>query len=336
MQSRLSQLKNLISDLDSGKTQLPQHTQNAPCEKIESAEPARQPANNLATTTSHLNLLTNDYRKSLLASSEHTPSEQTPISKFLSKSAFGIRKEFEQIRQECDTLDIEQDSMTANSNRSEMLDQKAKLAGAKERLKQLQGLIGKLKNVSSGAEVTAEKSHQLEQKEAAAALEALNELEKQKQQDRLDELKRNKQKLLELLKEKEAESAELAKLCTAFKTNKEVVVAKESAAEEEEEEEGAGDDVEDRFETAENDFGEVLSVGEEYEQNASPSDLLWSQMKRQLNMRENLRSKKQELEELIRVENRIDEGKYNNELRHALLTLIRRSLKKYQKLPMYF
>jgi len=276
-------LKNLISDLDSGKTQLPQQTQNAPCDKIESAEPARQPTNNLATSTSHLNLLTNDYRKSLLASSEHIPSEQTPIGKFLSKSAFGIRKEFEQIRQECDTLDIDQDSLTANSNRSEMLDQKAKLAGAKERLKQLQGLIGKLKNVSNAAEVTTQKSHQLEQKEAAAALEALNELEKQKQQDRLDELRRNKQKLLELLKEKEAESAELAKLCTAFKTNKEVVVAKVSAAvedegeeREEEEEEGAGDDVEDRFETAENDFGEVLSVGEEYEQNASPSDLLRS------------------------------------------------------------
>ena len=40
-------------------------------------------------------------------------------------------------------------------------------------------------------------------------------------------------------------------------------------------------------------------------QHNSPSDLLWSQMKRQLNMRENLRSKKQELEELIQNENRV-------------------------------
>ncbi len=65
--------------------------------------------------------------------------------------------------------------------------------------------------------------------------------------------------------------------------------------------------LEDKFEKAENDF-EILSGGALDAVDArgphnSPSDLLWSQMKRQLNMREHLRSKKQELEELIRDEN---------------------------------
>ncbi len=296
MQSRLSQLKNLISDFDSDKTPTPQQSL-ARLDKIEQSELSKS-ATPIATCN-HFNLLTNEYRKSLIATSgEEKLSDETPISKFLTNSAFGIRKEFEQIKEECNTLDIEQQTQTSDNNRSEMLDQKAKLAVAKERLKQLQELIGKLKDVSSGAETT-QRSHQLEQKEAAAALEVLNELEKQKQRERLEELKRNKLKLLELLKEKEAESAELAKLCTAYKTTKDVV----NTANKEEEEEA---DVEDRFETAENDFEEVLSVDEEFEHNASPSDLLWSQMKRQLKMRENLRNKKQELEELIRVENKED------------------------------
>ncbi len=41
----------------------------------------------------------------------------------------------------------------------------------------------------------------------------------------------------------------------------------------------------------------------------SPSDLLWNQMKKQLNMRENLRSKKKELEDLIRDENNLDSNR---------------------------
>lgn len=47
----------------------------------------------------------------------------------------------------------------------------------------------------------------------------------------------------------------------------------------------------------------MASPSKTYQHN-SPSDILWSQMKKQLNMREDLRNKKQELEDLIRDENR--------------------------------
>ena len=100
------------------------------------------------------------------------------------------------------------------ANREQLKEHKSKLANAKDKLKQLQDLIVKLKTVSSSKtnDLSPTQQHKLEQKDASAALEILNEIEKQKQQDRLDELKRNKHKLLELLKQKENESAELAKL----------------------------------------------------------------------------------------------------------------------------
>ena len=136
--------------------------------------------------------------------------------------------------------------------------------------------------------LTAKQKHQLEQKESAAALELLNEIEKQKQQQRLEELKRNKHKLLQLLKEKETESAQLAKLYSSYTDNKPGLL-KELVEEPEDNVENVECDSEDQLDSC--------------EQHTSPSDMLWNQMKKQLNMRENLRSKKKELEDLIRDEN---------------------------------
>jgi len=101
-------------------------------------------------------------------------------------------------------------------SRDDVLDQQLKLTDAKGKLKQLQGIIAKLKGVSSRSELTQRQQSELEQREAAAALQVLGDIEKQKQQQRLEQLKENKLKLLELLRQKEKESAELAKLCLSY------------------------------------------------------------------------------------------------------------------------
>ena len=179
----------------------------------------------------------------------------------------------------------------------------SKLANAKEKLKQLQGIIANLKNVSTKSELSPKEQSELEQKEAAAALKILNEIEKQKQQQRLEDLKRNKQKLLELLKEKENESAELAKLYTSYSESKSEGIEPTNEKQTQLE---LDYNIENKFESAENDFeilSNMASPSKTYQHN-SPSDVLWSQMKKQLNMREDLRNKKQELEDLIRDENR--------------------------------
>lgn len=164
---------------------------------------------------------------------------------------------------------------------------------------------------SSEANLTSNKENQ---KETSAALEILNEIDKQKQQDRLDELKQNKQKLLQLLKQKENESAELARLYTSHHSSQKELNISTSKSNDynhivypPNEFESAAD---------ENDLELFLKTSENQQQQQqqtsfhhSPSDLLWNQMKKQLNMRENLRSKKKELEDLIRDENNLDSNR---------------------------
>lgn len=168
----------------------------------------------------------------------------------------------------------------------------------------------------------------LESKMAQAeyfSLEYLNELEREQKAQKLDELKRNKQRLLDLLKEKENELANLAKMTSSVHSFDEAKAASMSAAASNNKlinqsmgSDFGGSEIESKFKTAENDF-ECLSVedvGGECKSNVtksklqqqlhhSPSDLLWNQMKKQLNMRESMRNKKKELEDLIRDEYRI-------------------------------
>ena len=166
--------------------------------------------------------------------------------------------------------------------------------------------------------MTPGQQHKLEQKEASAALELLNEIEKQKQQDRLDELKRNKQKLLEMLKQKETESAELARLYTSHTSQKSLNDSRSndnkvastltpalSSSLQRKNDFVYPLELNTDLDAAENELDLMLS-SKTSENHHSPSDLLWNQMKTQLNMRENLRTKKNELEELIRDENNSD------------------------------
>ena len=209
-----------------------------------------------------------------------------------------------------------------------------KLMGAKEKLKQLQDLISRLTLISSANEKVEEnplaqsskKIHELQQKEANKALDYLNELERQKKQDKLDELKRNKQKLLELLHEKENEAKKLEQLQITM-IQDDMTITKTSSMRSplpilnnslRATNNNTDLDIENNFRRAENDFDVLLSVeggNNSYGSNVkstttganidfahSPSDLLWKQMKKQLNMRENLRNKKKELEDLIRDE----------------------------------
>jgi hypothetical protein len=94
---------------------------------------------------------------------------------------------------------------------------------------------------------------------------------------------------------------------------------------------GYSNEIENKFESAEGDF-DTLSIEN---LNHSPSDLLWTQMKKQLNMRENLRNKKKELEDLIRdVNSSSDNEALKNqtqiqELKEKMLsTFIERSIEK--------
>ncbi len=190
------------------------------------------------------------------------------------------------------------------------------------------------------------KLHELQQKEASKALEYLNELDRQKKIEKLEELKRNKQRLMELLKEKEAESKKLAQLHTslnhdeanpAFASSKSPLsiltnTLKASNSRQLLDVSNANDtEIENTFRRAENDFDMLLPIGDSDKVNEkltvssntatlalnsrgdsttdfarSPSDLLWNQMKKQLYMRESLRNKKKELEDLIRDEYRND------------------------------
>lgn len=144
---------------------------------------------------------------------------------------------------------------------------------------------------------------------------------------RLNELERNKQHFIDLLREKEAELNRLGERedgeLPADATTAVAVASAVSMT-------GSMGEIESKFKTAENDF-ECLSLDGDDEndlingecrftsmmtksrnkgsnnkiQHHSPSDLLWSQMKRQLNMRESMRSKTKELEDLIRDEYQI-------------------------------
>lgn len=298
MQSRLSQLKELISNFDETSTK----------DTIEVTKKNNQ--NVMENVSDDLNIQTNEQRVSFKDMMKDQQTNHKSVTSTNNSTLFEIRKEFEQIKKNYEVEKSDSNDNQADLNKEEMLDQKIKLANAKEKLKQLQEIIGKLKGASSQPDLTPKQQNELEQKEAAAALEILNDIEKQKQHQRLEELKRNKQKLLELLRQKENESAQLAKLYSSYseanvkkdevKTKPTIPTAEPIDLDNE--------TIENKFESAENDF-EILSNGgipfqNESFQHNSPSDLLWSQMKKQLNMRENLRNKKQELEDLIRHENK--------------------------------
>ena len=112
MQTRLAQLKNLISDFD---TDGQQSTPKSP--KIQMIQKATDMQEAITTTSDQFNLLKNEYRNSLLAierskieklnmnSDDDYQQQHIPISQLMAKSALGIRKEFEQIKEDCEELD---------------------------------------------------------------------------------------------------------------------------------------------------------------------------------------------------------------------------------------
>lgn len=178
-----------------------------------------------------------------------------------------------------------------------------------------------------------EEEEEEEEEDEENEYEREERLEREKKANRLSELERNKQHLLELLRQKEIELSNLAKLTSSTtpqqqqspersKLNSQSMVTSDFG------------EIESKFKSAEDDFDCLLSVNGDDEalngagaglraalnikqlspsslakiqktaaaSHHSPSDLLWNQMKRQLNMRESMRSKKKELEDLIRDE----------------------------------
>ena len=155
------------------------------------------------------------------------------------------------------------------------------MSNAKEKLKNLEGLIDKLKLIS--------KSHDKddEEEEEEDDEEDNRKFSMKSREEQLSEMRMAKQKLLSMLKEKEEKISELAKLHAAY-------AAVETVEETGKEIKTLKTDIEEKDEDNDDDNDESPN---------SPSDLLWSQMKKQLNMRENMRNKKKELEDLIRDEN---------------------------------
>ena len=152
------------------------------------------------------------------------------------------------------------------------------MSNAKERLKKLEGLIDKLKVISSSRKTEEEREEEEDDDDRRFSMKS--------REEQLVEMREAKEKLLEMLKEKETKIAELSKLHATY--------AAVEAAEAKTEKNGSISQDEDEQDDT-NDEPE--------EKHSSPSDLLWSQMKRQLNMRESMRNKKKELEDLIRNEN---------------------------------
>lgn len=223
------------------------------------------------------------------------------------------------------------------------MNKKRKLANAKEKLRDLQDFIEKLEVLARGVSNTNEliktepKQRKQQYDEEANELENQSRIQEELKRNldltqkklRLNELERNKQHFLDLLREKEAELNRLGeKEDGELPADATATVAVASAVSMT----GSMGEIESKFKTAENDF-ECLSLDGNDDndpingecrftsmmtksrdsnkgsnnkiQHHSPSDLLWSQMKRQLNMRESMRSKKKELEDLIRDEYQI-------------------------------
>ncbi|RNA20249.1 pericentriolar material 1 [Brachionus plicatilis] len=178
----------------------------------------------------------------------------------------------------------EEELKKENAAKKELIEiHKQKLLNAKEKLKELQNLISRLQVISDETGIEADFSvaeHKIDEQ----TNEYLKKFEIQQKEEKLDELNRNKQKLLELLSRKEQETG-LVKNCANDGSYL--------------------NEIESTFKAAENGF-DMLSVenfhDEPDERCHSPSDLLWSKMKKQLAMRENLRNQKSELEECIRDE----------------------------------
>lgn len=146
---------------------------------------------------------------------------------------------------------------------------------AKEKLSELQKFIEKLEKLATGINRTQTIEHPDEEHENDKSSQ-----ERERKSLRLSELERNKQHFLNLLNKKEAEMNKLT-LGEKVKTIGNAISITDS-------------------------FNEIdTSLEPAIKQQHSPSDLLWSQMKRQLNMRESMRNKKKELEDLIKDEHQV-------------------------------
>jgi hypothetical protein len=267
MQTRLSQLKGIINHFNGLK-----QSQKEMCEQ-------KSPGGRL------------------LDLSEQTKEISQKIKSKLNESlSSNLKKKTVNIK--CDKEDLSiaklgnQDEISEGEAYDDVLleEHKKKLSNAKEKLKQLQDLIVKLQVVStdnSPPPVT-------KPKEDLKPLDALSDIEKLKTEAKLSELKHNKERLLRLLKEKESESEILTKLYSSH-ANQQPLSSLQSHADNE----PVDFEIENKFASAEGDF-DAMSIENVNGNQSSPSDLLWTQMRKQLSMRDNLRNKKKELEDLIR------------------------------------
>jgi hypothetical protein len=198
---------------------------------------------------------------------------------------------------------------------------------------------------SNGGNLASKLMHDLQQKEAQKAMIYLKELEQEKSKKaKLDQLKQKKEELMLKMAEKERESKAIELFLNQTSKNdilSETEQQEDQNEEIDEEEANTANTtqlqlnqifnsslMERRFQSAENGFDCILPLktdlnnhlkdDEDAEMNAKlqGSDLLWSEMKKQLNMRENLRNKKKELEDLIKNENKKNSFIFNSPLKN--------------------
>ncbi|CAF0749445.1 unnamed protein product [Brachionus calyciflorus] len=241
---------------------------------------------NLKTIINHFNELKNE-RKSINKEQEYLEETQQLVDE----------------KQDENDMNMDEINLEETSKKEIIEIHKKKLNNAKEKLQELQDLISRLQilsddmssiDLANELNISQSQIHEMQQAEANKALHFLNEIERQKKEEKLEELKQNKQKLLEILRQKDQE----ARVLENFQQQKNNSTNDISYLNE----------IESKFKSAENGF-DILSLEnlQETEMCHSPSDVLWSQMKKQLNMRENLRNKKKEFEDIIREEYARDE-----------------------------
>ena len=204
--------------------------------------------------------------------------------------------------EECDQEVEQEELIRSNSAKKELIEiHKQKLINAKEKLKDLQSLISRLQAISDETGIGADFGL-AEDKIDQETFSSIKKAEIEQKEKKLEELNRNKQKILELLSQKEQEAAvERKNLIKTSSSTNDVSYLNE---------------IESKFKAAENGF-DMLSIENlqaDTEPCHSPSDILWSKMRKQLAMRENLRSQKNQLEECIRDEFSKQEPKKSKKL----------------------
>ncbi len=218
---------------------------------------------------------------------------------------------FKRNRSEKDQVEEDKEETKENleENRTKLENARSKLVDLQDLIKRLQSFwIANEDNLPEHNDFAKQKDKEEREIQRLIIKDEEENEQIRKQKTKLEELKRNKEKLLEILREKESESARLNKLYALNNSDNDANQVKSKLAISQ-----SSSPIKSPFSSSNllkqegivylNDVDiddDEDEVEEEEKINTAQTDTLWTQMKKQLNMRESLRNKKKELEDLIR------------------------------------